>query len=250
MAKPTLYIFTISHYCEKARWALEYLGIKYNLIHLGAGLHMQLGQQLGLEQSSLPILKTDNGVIQGSSEIIDWADQHTTNGKTLTPIGREQQCRQLEQQLDKVLGVHTRRHFYSEALVEHPESVKSIFRCNLPSDQQIELDKIWEFVAPLMVESMDLGRAQGEESEAIVDTELCSIEKLLANGRSYLASDQVSRADITAASLCARMANAKEYPSFAAMSLPPRLEKTQQQWINRPALSWIRKIYQQHRDEK
>ena len=71
MAKPTLYIFTISHYCEKARWALEYLGIKYNLIHLGAGLHMQLGQQLGLEQRSLPILKTDNGVIQGSSEIID-----------------------------------------------------------------------------------------------------------------------------------------------------------------------------------
>jgi glutathione S-transferase len=211
---------------------------------------MQVGQLLGLEQSSLPILTTDEGVIQGSSDIIDWADHHATNGKTLTPIGSEQQCRELEQYLDKVLGVHIRRHFYSEALIEHPESVKSIFHCNLPADQQIELDKIWEFVAPLMIESMDLGRKQGQESESIVDAELCSIEKLLANGRSYLASDPVSRADITAASLCARMANAKEYPSFAAMSLPPRLEKTQQQWINRPALSWIREIYQQHRYEK
>lgn len=29
MKKPTLYVFAISHYCEKARWALDFFEVDY-----------------------------------------------------------------------------------------------------------------------------------------------------------------------------------------------------------------------------
>tara|TARA_R110002072_G_scaffold36896_1_gene108364 strand:- start:151 stop:894 length:744 start_codon:yes stop_codon:yes gene_type:complete len=247
MIKPTLYIFTISHYCEKARWALDYLAIAHNVVHLGAGMHMQTSQELGLETSSLPILKTDKQVIQGASEIIDWAEKNTTNGKTLTPANCEQHCRKLEQQFDDILGIHTRRFFYSEALIEHSDSVKKIFSSHLPSEQKKAMSGIWEFVAELMIKKMDLGKRQGDESKAIVETELEHLEDLLSDGRDYLACDQLTRADIAAASFFSFMVNPTQHPEFDLVPLPPRVSEFQQQWINRPAMTWIKALYQQHR---
>jgi glutathione S-transferase len=247
MAKPTLYIFTISHYCEKARWAFDLLGIDYDAVYLGPGLHIQTSQELGLETSAVPILKTDKEVIQGSSEIISWAEQNATNGKTLSPANCEQQCQKIEQQLDELLGIHMRRYFYSEALIEHPELVKTIFNNHLPPEQKKTLDEIWGFLPPVMIEKMDLGEKQGEESKTIVETELNRLEELLAGGRSYLVGDQLSRADIAAASFCAVMVNPIQHPEFDLIPLPPTVKATHQQWINRPAFDWTRKIYQQHR---
>jgi glutathione S-transferase len=31
MSEPVLYVFAISHYCEKTRWALDHFGIAYRL---------------------------------------------------------------------------------------------------------------------------------------------------------------------------------------------------------------------------
>ena len=53
--KPTLYIFAISHFCEKARWALDYLGIEYQLVHLAPGLHMSAAKKTGRSK----VLTTD-----------------------------------------------------------------------------------------------------------------------------------------------------------------------------------------------
>ena len=247
MTKPTLYIFTISHYCEKARWALDYLAIAHNVVHLGAGLHIQISQELGLKTSSLPILKTDKQVIQGASEIIDWAEKNTATDKTLTPANCEQHCRKLEQKIDDILGIHTRRFFYSEALIEHPDSVKTIFYNHLSAEQKKAMTCIWGFVAELMIKKMDLGERQGDESKAIVATELEHLEGLLADGRSYLACDQLTRADIAAASFCSFMVNPTQHPEFDLVPLPPRLSEFQQQWLNRPVMIWIKALYQQHR---
>lgn len=41
-----LYQFTFSHYCEKARWALEYKGIAYQPVNLLPGSHLRTVQKL------------------------------------------------------------------------------------------------------------------------------------------------------------------------------------------------------------
>lgn len=128
MSKPVLYIFAISHYCEKARWALDYLGIDYESTHLPPGLHVLTAKKLGAPDSSLPILVADGQVVQGSAKIIDWAESVASGVvNCLTPNVSREACQEIEKRLDDVLGVHTRRYYYSEALVDHPETVRPIF---------------------------------------------------------------------------------------------------------------------------
>ena len=45
MSKPVLNIFRISHYCEKARWALDYLDIDYELRTLPVIAHIEIVNQ-------------------------------------------------------------------------------------------------------------------------------------------------------------------------------------------------------------
>src|SRR5210317_1094815 len=74
--RPILYLFAISHYCEKARWALDRAGIDYELHHLAPGLHRRFAKKHGLPRSSVPILQSGDTLIQDSSAIVDWAQQH------------------------------------------------------------------------------------------------------------------------------------------------------------------------------
>ncbi len=75
--QPVLYVFAISHFCEKARWALDHLGIAYELRYLAPGEHAELAKKLGAPKSSVPFLDTNGKLIQGSSAIISWAEETT-----------------------------------------------------------------------------------------------------------------------------------------------------------------------------
>ena len=110
MPLPQLYIFPISHYCEKARWALDYLNVDYGLQFLAPGVHAELTAKLGARDTSLPVMVFDEGVIQGSHEIIEWAENHSCCGRTLTPADLPAAV-EIERRLNEVLGVHVRRMY-------------------------------------------------------------------------------------------------------------------------------------------
>jgi glutathione S-transferase len=249
LSQPALYVFAISHYCEKARWALEALGIEYELRHLAPGSHAQVAKQLGAAGSSLPLLVSEQDVVQGSSAILDWAEARVADpSKRLSPapeLGEE--CRLLEQRLDDIAGVHVRRYYYSEAIVEHPDSVRPIFTRDLADAERESLDENWGLVCRLMMAAMDLGPEQWQESRRIVEGELDWFDGLLADGRRFLVGDRFSRADITAASLLAPLALPKEHPTYGILEVPPRARADQALWDRRPTLAWVREIYSEHR---
>ena len=162
MPKPTLHVFAISHYCEKARWALDYLDIDYEINYLAPGNHRKIAKKLGAKRSSVPILFADGGVVQGSAEIISWADAKaaTGNRKLIPETGRDE-CLELEKRVDDILGVHIRRYYYSEALVEHPKSVRPIFTKDLSFLEKISISAAWGVICKAMIDGMDLGYEQG-----------------------------------------------------------------------------------------
>lgn len=65
MKPPVLYVFNISHYCEKARWALDYFGIQHEARHVMPGAHRIIAKKLGARRGSVPFLQTDDGRLQG-----------------------------------------------------------------------------------------------------------------------------------------------------------------------------------------
>jgi glutathione S-transferase len=127
MKTPILYVFNISHYCEKARWALDHFGIAYDLRHVMVGMHRRIAEKLGAERGSVPFLQTDGGVIAGSSPIIDWCEaQNSGTRPSLAGQEPDRVCA-VEKRLDDSVGVHIRRFYSSDALINDPASVCPIF---------------------------------------------------------------------------------------------------------------------------
>lgn len=245
MKKPNLYVFAISHYCEKARWAMDRSGIEYKLKYIAPGVHAQKAKKLGLSKPSLPILEIGSKTVQGSSEIIDWIDdQITDTSLNLTP---DTESEMIENRLDEKIGIHVRRYFYSEAMVDSPETVKPMFKMGVPFIQKLLVDSIWARVPNMMIKSMDLGPEQQLQSKAILDVEMDWLDGLLADGRQFLTGDQFSRADLTAASLLAPLVVPDQHPTYGALALPPRVVADVRIWAKRPIFKWVETIYQQHR---
>lgn len=243
--KPVLYVFAISHYCEKARWALDFLGVDYKLRHVAPGEHMEIAKKLGAPRSSVPYLSLNERVIQGSADIVTWAEDESPSGKSLTPDAAA--CEQVEKRIDDIAGVHVRRFYYSEALVDDPSMIRPIFTRDLPLTKKLMISLGWSKIRKIMISRMDLGARQGKESEAIVDDELCWIDELLADGRSYLVGGEFSRADIAVASILAPLVVPAEHPVYSRLQHPPRLAEELSKWEQRPSFKWVRDIYARHR---
>ncbi|MGK4455608.1 glutathione S-transferase N-terminal domain-containing protein, partial [Klebsiella pneumoniae] len=63
-----------SHYCERARWALDLQRIVYDEERLAPGTHLLRVKRLGAAATSLPLLLLEDGSLcQGSDRILDWA---------------------------------------------------------------------------------------------------------------------------------------------------------------------------------
>ena len=63
-----------SHYCEKARWALDYKGIPFEPVAILPGLHMITVRRYAAD-TSVPVLLSEPLAVQGSSEIIDYLER-------------------------------------------------------------------------------------------------------------------------------------------------------------------------------
>lgn len=86
MPRPELYLFPISHYCEKARWALDHHGIAHRVRDLAPGPHGLVLRRMGARGSTVPVLLVEGALIQGSAAIVDWADaQGREPERSLTP---------------------------------------------------------------------------------------------------------------------------------------------------------------------
>ena len=106
--------FVISHFSEKARWALDFEGISYAERPLLPGPHLLVTRRLAKE-SSVPILEHDRRVIQGSGAIIDYASE-TLGASQLVPRTAIAEARELETLADHAFGLGVQRICYCELL--------------------------------------------------------------------------------------------------------------------------------------
>ena len=244
---PTLYVFAISHYCEKARWALDHFGIAYRLQHVVPGLNRVIAKRLGAASGSLPFLATPAGVIAGSGAIIDWGEDRRAPDRASLAGFDPAEVLALERRLDQVAGVHIRRYYYSDALLSDPGAVRPIFSRDLALVPRIAVTLGWGKIAPKMIAGMDLGPVQGAQSRERLLGELDWLDGLLGDGRAYLSGDTFTRADLTAASLLAPLVNPPQHPTYAGLAMPPTLEVDIARWQTRPVLQWVSRVYANNR---
>jgi glutathione S-transferase len=245
---PRLITFGRSHFCEKARWALDWHGIAYDEIGWPPGLHIILAKRCGAKATTLPILLDGESVIQGSGAIIDWAESKSQDcTRSLTPQSNQSEANEIERRADQVIGVHVRRLNYAETLPSHSYLVKPSLFFRASGWHRLVGNMMWPVVRRIMIRRHDIRPAAASESRARLNAELDWLDDKLADGRSYLVGDRFSRVDLTVASLLAEFARPREMPAHHEMLEHDALAADVERWKERPVMRWVIAQYNAHR---
>lgn len=243
-----LITFGSSHYCEKARWALDWHDIPYSDVGWPPGLHRVLAKHCGAKATSLPILLDGETVIQGSGVIIDWADSNTNDPtRSLVPRGNSTEAEEIEDRANEVVGVHVRRLAYAEMLPKYPKFTKRALFERTSVWHRLIGNMMWPVSRRIMMRSLDIRPGAASESRSILESELDWLDSKLADGRAYLGGDRFSRVDLTVASLLAGFARPQKMSAYRDMNVSDALAADVERWRERPIMRWVVAQYQSHR---
>ncbi|MCE9571745.1 MAG: glutathione S-transferase family protein [Deltaproteobacteria bacterium] len=236
-----------SHFCEKARWALERAGVPFREDGYLPMLQTVAAWRAGGKRT-VPVLVTDGGAVDDSTDILRWCDEHG-NAPPLFPggaLGRE--VAELEEGFDKSLGPATRRVAY-HLLLPMPGAAKLLAE-KAPARWQGRLMRAaYPLARAAMTRGLRLDDASAERSLRRVDEIFADVGALLADGRRYLAGDRFTAADLTFAALAAPLIIPPQYAAY----LPPldRMPQALLGIIDRlratPAGAHALAMYTQHR---
>ena len=193
----------ISHYCEKARWALDRAGISYREERHVQAVHRIAARRAG-GGTTVPVLVTPQGVLSESEEILVWTDERTAPEYRLFPAAPPErvEVERLCRRFDEGLGPRGRRLMYIHMLAER----KLMLRFNNQGVPPWE-DRVIRLGWPLAVRwaRRELAIRPGieAEDEVAVWRELDFVAELLADGRKHLCGERFSAADLTFAALSA-----------------------------------------------
>jgi len=239
----TLYQFPISHYCEKARWALDYKNIPYKTKNLLPGPHVKQIMSIA-KRSEVPVLKYENDIIQHSDKIIDYLDNKFPDN-SLTPADEKTRINALEWEafVDKEVGVNLRTFFY-HTLLEHPEILIPIFTYKGPWYGKILMKFFFPTLRIKMIKLMRINDETAAQAKIKLKLAIDKINKHLSEHK-YLAGNEFSRADLAAASLLAPLVQPDKYGLPWPSPLPAALEDTLNEWTTE--LDWVRHMYAEYR---
>jgi glutathione S-transferase len=195
----------ISHFCEKARWALDRAGIEYveqphvQLVHIFAA-------RLAGGGRTVPVLVTDQGdVLADSTIILRWTDTQVAPEQRLYPEGDlGAGAASLETWLDDGLGPDGRLWMYHEtlpvvdeleqwALAGVPPWERRLFRLSRP------------VVGVAIRRYLGVDEAGASAALERIRSVFDSIAERLTDGRRFLLGDCFTAADLTFAALAAPM---------------------------------------------
>jgi glutathione S-transferase len=197
--RPRLLTITLSHYCEKARWALDAAGVDYvEEPHLPL-LHRRHTGRVGARQ--VPVLVTPERTYADSGAILRYADSLAPRARPLIPqdAGGRSEVLEMESYLDRELGPHARRWAYGELLGWPP--LGELFAAGVPRGERALAPLVTALARPLIRRGFRVTPESAGRSLERVREVFAAVGDKLADGRPFLVGDSFGAADITFASL-------------------------------------------------
>jgi glutathione S-transferase len=193
----------ISHYCEKARWALERAGIAYREERHVQGIHRLKAARAG-GGATVPVLVTPEGAIGESHEILEWVDERTPTEQRLFPAepSAREEVERLCRRFDAELGPKGRRLMYVHLLRDRPLALR-FNNAGVPRWEERTIRYGWPAIGRVIRRVLEISPGIEREDEPAVWGELDFVAGLLADGRPYLCGERFTAADLTFASLSA-----------------------------------------------
>lgn len=218
----------ISHFCEKARWALDRTGIAYT-----EERHVQLVHRLAARRAgggvTVPVLVTPDRVLAESADIVAFAD-----GERLAVDDPE--VRSLIADFDERLGPAGRLWMYWS--LHDRRDLAVAYNCpGVPAWER----RLFPLAYPLAIRMIDrlLGVSDASAAAArdTVDATFDAVGARLADGRPYLCGERFTAADLTFAALAAAVLMPEGYgvPLPSPEELPAPMAARMRGWRDHPA---------------
>ena len=239
----------ISHYCEKARWALERAGMPYREEPHVQGIH-SVASRLAGGKGTVPVLVTPDGVIGESEEIVTWVDAGLPAEQRLFPQDpdargeAESVCRRL----DEELGPRGRRLMYVHMLAR-PEFALRFNDVGVPRWEDRAVRWGFPLFRRLINRVLDIRPGIEREDETAVWHELDFVADLLSDGRPHLCGERFGAADMTFAAMSAPVVVPPVYgvPLPQPDILPPDTAALVERAREHPAGRYALRLYAQYR---
>jgi glutathione S-transferase len=244
---PILWQIDVSHYSEKARWALELKSVEHERRAPLPGMHIAVALWLTRGRAyTLPVLHLDGRAVGGSGAIIDALEQRYPEPALYPSDQRERaHALQLQDWFDREAGPFTRRlAFYEvgrdrEALEEMsaqvaPRLARRLGRLTVPYSRAFTAVRY------------GAGSARGaEHARARVTAAFDHLEAQLGE-EEYLVGGRFTVADLTAAALLFPVVLPPQAP-LQATSLPEPYERFRATLAERRGFRWVQEIFERHR---
>ena len=220
VATEPLRLITIgfSHYCEKARWALDRGELPYReedhvpLFHWRGSLRAGGGR-------TVPVLVTPDGVLRESTKIVEYVDEHLARDRRIVPEDAQERAevRTWVDDFDRGLGPAVRRYLYFHLLHDR-EAVVELLSSTGPAWERKLARRLFPVIRAAIVRGLKISPASAERSRQRIESTFAAVEARLADGRRFLVGDRFSAADLTLAALACPLIQ----PSQAGFELPRR----------------------------
>ena len=236
----------VSHYCEKARWALDYLGIEYvEENHAPPFYKFYTNREGG---SSVPVLVTENIAYTDSTDILRYLDQQKEGQLYPRDPSLRQKVEELEELFDTQLGEAIRcwSLFYA---IENPKSYENISSQKVPWWQKIGLKFMLPQVLNFIKKEYNITVEKTEISLETIRDIFAKVEEILAKDKKYLVGDRFSAADLTFAALSAPLLRPKNHPVMSSKvdGVPTEVLSVVKEFRSSPAGEYALNLYKEKR---
>ncbi len=245
---PTLWQIDVSHYSEKARWALAWKGVEHRRRSPVPGAHMAVALWLTHgAQYTFPVLSIDGRRIGDSTAIVA-ALEELYPEPPLYPadIAQRRSALELEEFFDEELGPYIRRLAWHEFGNDRESFIKLM--------EQTAPRPLAKFGRPTAAyartyTALRFGASNAKEAERSREKILAGLDRLeaeLGDGE-YLVGEQFSVADLTAASLFYPLALPEEGPLQADSPSARGFQEFRQPLEQRRGVKWVKEMFRRHR---
>ena len=241
-----LWHIEVSHYNEKARWALDFKQIPHERRVPMPGLHGIRALWLTRGgQRRLPVLELDGRRIGDSTAIIAALEEYQPEPPLYPsdPAERERAL-ELEDWFDEHLAPPLRLFVWHHTLPDTEAEGAALF--TRPSPGRVRMLRAMAPVARRMMRlDFDINdeTAAGARKQVVAGMDRLESE---VQPSGYLVGDRFSVADLTAAALYTPLLAPPERP-YAPPALPGPVMELREELMGRPGAEWIFEMYARHR---
>jgi glutathione S-transferase len=191
----------LSHYCEKARWALDRVALPYR-----EEPHAPLLHRLATKRNdggTVPVLVHDGGRFTDSTAILRHVDA-VCGGDLLYPgdAALRREVDTLEELFDTELGPHTRRWTYAH-LLPQAKLLRSVWSRGVPRFEASMVPVITPLARRLVRTGYKITPDSVQRSLERVRGVFRQVDERLRDGPRFLAGERFTAADLTFAALAA-----------------------------------------------